>query len=174
MLTRKQKEEIVKDLSENLENSKTVIACDYKGMTVAEMSELRNSLREKEAKMKVAKKTITQVAIDNAKLDLNVTELEGQIAIFYGGNDEVSLPKTLHDFSKDNENLKVLAGSLEKKALAKEEVVALAKLPSKEELLAKAVGSIKAPISGFVNVLSGNLRGLVGVLSSIKESKESA
>jgi large subunit ribosomal protein L10 len=74
--------------------------------------------------------------------------------------------------AKVNENLKIVGGLLGKSILSKEEVVALSKLPSKEELLAKLVGTLNAPVSGFVNVLAGNLRGLVQVLKAVGESKE--
>ena len=71
-------------------------------------------------------------------------------------------------FSEKNENLKILGGFLENEFRSREEVVVLAKIPSKQELLAKVIGSIKAPISGFANVLQGNIKGLVYLLSNIK------
>jgi large subunit ribosomal protein L10 len=77
----------------------------------------------------------------------------------------------LAEFSKKKENLKILAGVLESKAIDADGVISLSKIPSREELLASVVGTIKAPISGFVNALSGNLRNLVQVLDQIKENK---
>ena len=97
--------------------------------------------------------------------------MEGQLAFVYGGEDEVSAAKIISKLGKDNENLKMLGGVLEGKAMDQAEITALSKLPSKDELLAKVVGSLKAPISGFVNVLGGNLRGLVYTLKAIKEQK---
>ena len=171
MLTRQQKEKLVKELSTKIADSKTVVICDYKGLKVDDLKELREKLRENEAEMLVTKKTLIQIALEKAKIDLDIKNLQGQLAIVYGG-DEVSSPKTLHQFSKENDNLKILAGVLELKAISDIEVVNLAKLPTKDELLAKVVGSIKAPISGFVMVLGGNLRKFVYALSAIKESKE--
>jgi len=143
-------------------------------MTVAEISELRKILREAGIKMQVLKKSVAQVAFNEQKIDLDVRKMEGQLAFVYGGEDEVTAAKIVHKFAKDNEKLRMLAGVLENKAMSEDEMKALAKLPSKDELLAKVVGSLKSPISGFVNVLGGNLRGLVGVLSAIKNAKEEA
>ena len=174
MLTRKQKEEIVKGLSKNIKESKATVICDYKGMTVPEIGELREGLNEGNASMEVAKKTLMEVALKDAKVELNPRELEGQLAIVYGGDDEVSSSKTLYEYAKKNDKLKILAGVLEGKALSAEEVNNLAKLPTKEELLAKVVGTINAPVSGFVNVLADNIRNFVYTLSDVKEAKESA
>ena len=141
-------------------------------MTVAEISELRKTLREAGIKMQVLKKSVAQIALDDQKIDLDVRKMEGQLAFIYGGEDEVTAAKIVRKFAKDNEKLKMLAGVLENKAMTQEEMVALAKLPSKDELLAKVVGSLKAPVSGFVNVLGGNLRALVYTLQAIREKKE--
>jgi large subunit ribosomal protein L10 len=172
MLTKEQKEQLAKDFIESIISSKTTVVVDYKGMTVGEISELRNLLREAGIRMQVLKKSIAQVAFDNQKIELDVRKMEGQLAFVYGGDDEVSAPKIVYKFAKDNEKLKMLAGVLESKVMTQAEMVSLAKLPSKDELLAKVVGSLKAPVSGFVNVLGGNLRGLVYALRAIKGKKE--
>jgi len=174
MLSKDQKKKLAEDFVKNLTASKTTVVCDYKGMTVAEISELRKILREAGIKMQVLKKSVAQVAFNDQKIDLDVRKMEGQLAFVYGGEDEVTAAKIVHKFAKDNEKLRMLAGVLENKAMSEDEMKALAKLPSKDELLAKVVGSLKSPISGFVNVLGGNLRGLVGVLSAIKNAKEEA
>jgi len=171
MLTKKQKELLIKEFAENVANSKVLVVCDFKGMTVAEIGELRGILKESGVRMQVLKKTLAQIALDNLEIDLDIRRLEGQLAFVYGGDDEVSAAKLLNKFAKNNEKLKMLVGALEGKAMEQEDVVALAKLPSKEELLAKVVGSLKAPVSGLVNVLGGNLRGLINVLTAIKDSK---
>lgn len=172
MLTKKQKKELVRDLAERISNSKSAVLCDYKGLTVAEISQLRRALREVGAEMKVSKKTLIEIALKKVGIEMDIRRLEGQVGIVYGGEDEVSGAKTVYDFSKETDNLKILKGTLEKKELSDKEIIALAKLPSREELLARIVGSIKAPVSGLVNVLEGNLRGLVYALNAIKKSKE--
>ncbi|MEA1925672.1 MAG: 50S ribosomal protein L10 [Patescibacteria group bacterium] len=174
MLTQKQKKEIVKKLSEGIEKSQTTMICDYKGMTVPEISELRNELRKNSALMQVAKKTLIQIAFKKIDSVLDPRNMDGQLAVVYGGENEISSPKVLYEYSEKNEKLKILAGILDGKVLSVEDIEDLAKLPSKEELLAKIVGSISSPISGFVNVLAGNARNFVCVLNAIRESKESA
>ena len=86
-----------------------------------------------------------------------------------GFGDEVSPAKIPYQFSLGNENLKILGGFFEDKFRSAEEIIALAKIPSKQELFAKVVGSISSPISGFVNVLQGNIRNLVYALSKINQ-----
>jgi large subunit ribosomal protein L10 len=172
MLTKDQKKQQVEKLSKDLKESKTSVICGYKGMTVPEISELRSKLYEQYSSMQVIKKTLMKIALKKIDVEVEPEKLDGQIAIVYGGDDEIFSPKTIHEYAKTNENLEILAGILEGKLISADEVKNLAKLPTREELLAKVVGSAKAPISGFVNVLSGNLRNLVFALSAIKETKE--
>ncbi len=174
MLKRQDKEALVDDLTKNLKETTTAIVCDYKGLNVSEISGLRRLLREKNANMKVVKKTFAQIAFDNAKIKLDVRKVEGQIAVIYGGDDEVCSSKVAFDFSKTKKAFQIRAGSLEGKELTVEEITNLAQLPTKEQLLGQVVGTIKAPITGFVGALSGNLRNIVYALNAIKESKENA
>ncbi len=172
MLTRGKKEQLVEEVSEKIKGSITTVVCDYKGVTVMELQEVRRKLRESNAKMQVLKKTLTKLAYEKAGIEFDVTQLEGQSAIIFGGDDEVTAPKVLAEVAKKNDRFKILAGTLENKVMNNQEIMALAKLPSKQELLGKLVGTINAPISGFVQVLAGNLKNLVGVLNAIKEVRE--
>ena len=97
--------------------------------------------------------------------------MEGQVAISLSNADEVSAAKIIDIFAKTNPNVKMLGGTLGNQVMTAAEVKALAKVPSKEQLLGQLVGTLNAPISGFVNVLAGNLRGLVQVLNAVKEQK---
>ena len=94
--------------------------------------------------------------------------IPGQLAVVFGVQDEISPSKISVRFSAKSENVKVLGGIFENRFIGKAEIIELSKLPSKEELLAKLVGSIASPMSGFARVLSGNIRGLLQVLSAIK------
>ena len=121
----------------------------------------------------VAKKTLMNLAFAEAKIEnLSIKDFEGRVAVVFGYEDEVAPAKIVGEFKKTHkDNIDFLGGILENKYLNKEEVSALSKLPSKQELYAKIVGSLNAPVSGFVNVLAGNLRGLVTVLKAIEEKK---
>lgn len=173
MLSKEQKKKIVSEVATLIKESKTTALFDYKSLSVAEMSELRNKLRENEAELRILKKSLATLAYKEAGIEINIREFEGQVAVAIKGADEISVPKALVQFAQARKEIgRVLGGTLEGVIIANDKVLDLAKLPSKEELLAKVVGSIKSPISGFVNVLSGNLRNLVGVLNSIKDTKE--
>lgn len=171
MLTRAQKESLVKDLSEKIKTGKVMIFSDYSGTAVAKMKNLRDELRKTGSSYKITKKKLIKLAFKNAGIEVDVKSMEGQIGVAIGQADEVSAAKVLANFSKENENFKILQGVLENRVISGEEVIALSKLPSREELLSKLVGSINAPVSGFVNVLAGNLRNLVGVLKAIGYAK---
>lgn len=171
MLTKDQKKKIVSDLSENIKDSMSAVFVDYRGLKVKDLTALKKELRESGVKFKVAKKTLIEKALKDSGIDMGVKNLEGQIAVALSG-DEITGAKIIEKFGKTNENLKILAGVLEKKLMGAAEVRELAKLPGKEELLAKLVGTLNAPVSGFVNVLAGNMRGLVQVLKAISETRQ--
>ena len=90
----------------------------------------------------------------------------------FSAEDPVAPAKILNDFSKDHKALEIKAGILDGKVIALDEVKALAELPSREELLAKLVGSMQAPISGLVNVLQGTIRNFVYTLEAVRQKKE--
>jgi large subunit ribosomal protein L10 len=171
MQTKQQKKQIVENLTEKLKNSKAVVFSDYKGLAVKDMMKLRKDLREQGINFSVTKKTLMSLAFKNAKIEANIKEMEGQLAIAVSSQDEVEAAKIMAKTAKENENLKILGGILGVKFLGVEEVMALSRLPGKEELLSRLVGSINAPISGLVNVLAGNLRGLVNVLKAVADNK---
>ena len=171
MLTRSQKEKLVKDLSAKIKDGKVLIFSDYAGTTVSKMKDLRDELRKSDSSYKITKKKLIDLALKDAGIEASVLDLEGQIGIAIGKGDEVSAAKVLAKFAKTNKNFKILQGVLENKVISGQEVISLAALPSREELLAKVVGTINAPISGFVNALAGNLRNLVGVLKAIGDTK---
>lgn len=171
MLTRNQKEEIVNKLSDEIKSSKSVVFTDYKGVGVKDMESLRGSLREEGARIQVIKKKLVEIALKNAGIEMSAKDMEGQLAVAISQEDEVTPAKVINNFAKENENLKIIGGLLDSKKLNSEEVISLAKLPSKEELLAKLVGTLNAPMSGFVNVLQGNQRSLVQALKAIADNK---
>jgi len=132
---------------------------------------LRKELMERKIDMKVLKKTLLSIALKDAGIEMDARKLEGQIAVAVSQEDEVEAAKIIAKVAKANKNLKIVGGLLGKEILSQEEVIALSKLPSKVELLGKLVGTLERPISGFVNVLAGNLRELVQVLKAVGESK---
>ena len=171
MLTRKQKEEIVKKLSSSLKSSKASVFVDYKGLNAKEGSDLKKELRESGATFQIVKKTLLMLALKDAKIDLSEKDLIGQIAVSVSAEDEGSAAKILEKFAKSTEHIATLGGTLGERVLTTEEVKVLAKLPSMDGLRGRIVAQLNGPIAGFVNVLNGNMRGLVQALKAVAESK---
>lgn len=169
--TKEQKKSIVKDLAEKLKNCKAVVFSDYKGLAVKDMMALRGELREAGVELKVAKKTLINLAFKDANIGIDARKLEGQVALAISSEDEVAAARIIAKVAKTNENLKMVGGILGTKELSAEEVKALSLIPGKQELLAQLVGTLERPISGFVNVLAGNIRGLVQVLKAVADNK---
>jgi len=167
-LTKEQKKVIVDKLKDNIDRQKSIVFVDIAGLKADDLYSLRNELKEAGCSIIVAKKTLINLAFSDKEIPFD-RGIKGEIALVFGFEDEVVPAKTAYEFGKNNENLKILGGVLENKLRESVDIITLAKIPSRNELLAKVVGSLKAPISGLVNVLSGNMRDLVYVLSNIKK-----
>lgn len=166
-----EKQQVVSELTERLKKACSGVLVNYEGITVEKDTKLRSDLRKAGVKYTVIKNTLIKIAANQVGLEGIAPVLNGTTAIATSEDDLVAPAKVLSEFAKDNENFKLKAGFLEGKVLDENEVSALAKLPSKEVLVAKALGSLNAPISGFVNVLNANLRGLVVALNAIAEKQ---
>jgi len=170
--TKQQKEQEVEQLNQSLKNAKSVVFTTFDGLNVFDSQELRNSLRNEKISYQVSKKTLLKKALADSKLEgIDINELKGNVGVAIGLEDEVAPAKLIAKFAKKHEQLQIGGGILEKQFITAAKVKELSSLPSKLELIAKTIGTIKAPISGFVNVMAGNLRGLMNVLGAIKESK---
>lgn len=166
-LTKAQKQKIVEDLAQNLSRQKSLVFVDFKGLKVKDMAYLRKKIKEAGGLLKVAKKTLIKLASEKAGLTLD-KKLEGEVALVFAFEDPISSLRAAYQFSQSNRNLKILDGIFEGKFLERADIITLAQLPTREELLVSVVGNISAPISRLVNVLQGNLRNLVYLLSQIK------
>ncbi|CDE92891.1 MULTISPECIES: 50S ribosomal protein L10 [Acidaminococcus] len=162
----------VAELKDLLSSSKGAVLVDYCGLTVAEDTELRSKMREAGVKYMVAKNTFIRIAAKEAGVEGLDSYLEHNTAVAFSAEDPVAPAKILNDFSKDHKALEIKAGILDGKVIALDEVKALAELPSRDELLAKLVGSMQAPISGLVNVLQGTIRNFVYTLEAVRQKKE--
>ncbi len=172
-VSKQQKQEIVRDLQHKIKRAKSVVFTKFFGVGANDINTLRRKIKESGSEYTVAKKTLVDVAFADSKIDgLKTKEMEGEVATVFGYEDEVAPAKILDEFKKEHNGIELVGGVLENKFIDAAQVQALAKMPSKPELYAKIVGSIKAPISGFVNVLNGNLRGLVIVLKAIEDKKQ--
>ncbi len=170
--TKQQKEVLVQEVAKKIKDSKALVFASYKGVNVKDITGIRKELMKSGSSWQVLKKTLLNIALKDAGIEVNGRELPGQIAVAFS-QDEVAAAKVIADFQKANKEvpLNIEGGALGSKSLSVQEVKALAKLPSQDELRAKLVGTLQAPISGFVRALGGNLSGLVQVLKAIEGKK---
>ncbi|PIR72508.1 MAG: 50S ribosomal protein L10 [Candidatus Nealsonbacteria bacterium CG10_big_fil_rev_8_21_14_0_10_36_24] len=167
--TKEQKKKIIEKLRENVAKQRAMVFVAIEGLKAAKTFDLRKQLKEADCLLQVAKKTLLNLVFKEKKFDFDAKKLEGQPALIFGFKDEIAPAKIAHNFSKENENLKILGGFFEDKFRNREEIIALAEIPSKEQLLSKVVSSIFSPVSNFVNILQGNIRNFVYLLSIIKK-----
>ena len=168
------KQQLVADLAQKLKDASAGVIVDYKGITVADDTKLRRDLRAAGVEYSVIKNTMLRFALKGTDLEEISSVLEGTTALATSATDPVAAAKILCKYSDETKGkFAIKAGFVDGKALDAEGVKALSKLPSREELIAKTLGGLNAPISGFANVLSANLRGLVVALNAIAE-KQSA
>ena len=171
-MVKKEKETAVELLSEKLKKNNGVVVTEYQGLTVAEISELRNKLRVQKCEYTVVKNTLSRKALEKIGLSDFAKHFEGPIAIAIENGDPVEASKILVDFSKEHEKLKLKAGMLGTKVLSVGDIKTIAALPKRDVLLAQVVGAIQAPISGFVNVLNAVLVNFVSTLDQVRKQKE--
>jgi large subunit ribosomal protein L10 len=169
-----EKQAVVKVISDKLKAAKSIVLADYRGLTVEQDTELRSALRKAEVEYKVFKNTLTSLALKENGLDGLKPYLSGPTAVAISDKDPVAPAKVLSAFAKKFDKLELKAGVVEGKIIDLDGIKALAELPPKEVLISKVLGSFNAPISGFVNVLNGNLRGLAVALNAIAEQKANA
>lgn len=171
MQTRIQKEEIIVDLAKKFELEKIAVFSQIRGISVAKLSLFRRELKKMGAELKIAKKTLLRLALERIGIDTNPKDLEGEIGVIFGYENQVETAKLIQKFKKGNDTFKILRGLLERKILSPEQIVALAKLPQREQLLAMLAQTLVSPIRNFMNVLQGNQKNLVVVLNKIKGLK---
>jgi large subunit ribosomal protein L10 len=168
--------EEIKNLSDKINEAKSFILVDYRGLTVEQVTTLRREIKEAGGELKVAKNTLLKLALRKTVSKKEEVEslkeaLTGPTMVLFSFNDPIAPLKVLTKFAKETELPKIKVGILENNFLPLEKIEELAKLPGRDELRAKLVGQLNAPIFGFVNVFQGSLRKLVYALNAIKETK---
>ncbi|MDQ6996414.1 MAG: 50S ribosomal protein L10 [Mariprofundus sp.] len=172
-MNKNDKQRVVEELHAAWSESTAGVVTHYRGLTVSEMGDLRRSLHEADVSLQVVKNTLARRAAEGTDFKA-VTELfTGPVAIAYG-KDPVGMAKAISDFAKKHEALDVKGGVLDGKMVDVSGVKALASLPSREVLLAKMLGSMQSPISGFVRTLAEVPASFVRTLAAIRDQKETA
>ena len=173
-MNKQSKEDLVAEFAEKLKVAKAAFLADYRGLDVDQANDLRNKLREVGVEYRVVKNTLLRLAAKDTGSACFDEFLNGPTAIALVNEEPVGPAKALVEFAKKNDAFVLKAGMLDGKLLAVAEIQALAELPSREELLAKMLGSMSAPATNFVGVLAAVPRTFVQVLAAIKDQKEAA
>jgi len=170
-LNRTEKEQFVQELSEQLKNTTATYLADYRGINVEQATQLRRELTQVGVKYRVVKNNLLKLAARGTSAEGLQDFCAGPTAIALSGDDPIAPAKILSKFAKDIEAFELKAGVLSGKLLSVADITALAALPSREELLAKALSSMNAPITNFVGTMAAVPRSLVQVLNAIGQNK---
>lgn len=168
--TRIQKEAMLKELAAALQD-KAMVFTNYSTLTVRDLDQLRNGLRAIGAKYSVVKNTLLRKALEDAGLDVPGEILNLPLGIATSAEDEVEPSKVVVEFAKTNAGMKIMGAIIDGKFVDEAGVRALAALPGRKVLYTQVVGSIAAPLAGLLNVLRGNLQGLINIFNQYKTQK---
>ena len=170
-MNRTEKEVIVQELAEKLNGTQAAFLADYRGINVDQATRLRRELVQAGVEYKVVKNNLLKLAAQGTPAEGLQDFCAGPTALALAGADPVAPAKILSKFAKEIEAFELKAGVLSGKLLTVAEISALADLPSREELIAKALSSMNAPVSNFVGTMAAIPRSLVQVLGAIGENK---
>lgn len=162
----------VDEIREKIQNAQSVVLVDYRGLNVEELTSLRSKYREAGVEYKVYKNTMMRFAFKDSGFEGFNEFLKGPSAVAFGYDDPIKAAKVTAEFAKTNEKLEIKAGIVDGKIIDVESIQNLASLPSREVLIARALGGLNAPIQGFANVLNGTIKGLVVALGAIADQKQ--
>jgi large subunit ribosomal protein L10 len=167
-----QKVEQVKKVKEILDKAKCVLVFNLSGVDANSLNELRSEFRNNESIMHVSKNTLMKIAVNDTDYEQLKDLFTQQTAYVATAGDPVVMAKVLDEFAKKFESVSIKGGVLDCKYLEADQIIELAKLPSRKELIAKLLMTMNAPLTGFINVLAGSLRQVLYVLNAIKEQKQ--
>lgn len=148
-----QKKSEVSALAEKIKDAKLVLLTDYRGITVTDVTNLRTKLRNSNAEYKVIKNNITRRALQECKVEGLEELLEGPTAVILSNEDYLEPSKAVYEYTKSNENYKIKGGIIDGKVMTAEEIITLAKLPSKDTLISMLAGALLGNISKFAVAL---------------------
>lgn len=162
-----QKSKDLEELTGKLRDAKAVVFTDYRGTTVKDLDRFRKTLRAERVFSKVYKMTLVRKALEQSGVEARSVDYKTPVILSLSTEDETAPARAIKNLAKDIKTLNILAGILSGSLVPKAQVEALADLPGKDQLRAQLVGAINAPVSGFVNVLAGSIRGLMNVLNAV-------
>lgn len=170
-MDRAQKEAVIADLDKVFAESGTVVVCHYAGLTVAEMSVFRAQMRESGGGVRVAKNRLARIALEGKPNEGLKERLVGQTVLAYAA-DPVAPAKVVEAYAKKNDKLVIIGGAMGGTMLDADGVRALAKMPSREEVLASIVGALMAPASNLAAAITAPATNLAGILKTLAEKED--
>ena len=173
-MARPEKVTEVKALAERIQSAQSMILADYTGLTVGQMTRFRRTCREKSVECRVVKNRLARIAADDSQLAVMKDYLKGPTAILFGPDSQVDPAKIAVEFAKDNEAMKIKGGFVDGLYLDPQQVVALSKTPSREELIAKMMGSINSPLTGLAAAMNGVIAALARTIEAVAKQKAEA
>lgn len=173
MATKAFKTDKVEEIKEIIAKAKVAIVSDYRGLSVADVTNLRRRLQKEDGDYTVVKNTLAKIAIKDTKFEGLEEFLKGPSAIAFGFGDEVAPAKVILKYLKEAKKTnEVKGGVLDGKIITAKEVKAISELPSKQELIAKIMGSLSSPAQGLTNTMNGVARALVIAMEEVRKQKE--
>ncbi len=166
-ISKKQKSEIINDLKERIINQKSIVFVETKNLKTKNIESLKKDLKKEKCSFLVVKKTLLNMVLKEMKI--SPIEFKNQFGLAYGVEDEIIPAKIVYQKSLSEDSVKILGGILEKDFKTEEEIISLAKLPSRDILLQRLMGSISSPTRSFLTVLEANIKGFINVLGAIKK-----
>jgi large subunit ribosomal protein L10 len=172
-LNLEQKKAVVAELSERISQAQAIVLAEYRGLQVEGMTELRAKARGQGVYFRVLKNTLARRAVVGTPFEKLADQMVGPLA--YGiSNDPVAVAKVLNEFAKGNEKFVIKAGAMHNEVMSAKDVATLAMLPSREELIAKLMGTMQAPIAKFVQTLNEVPGKFVRTLAAVRDQKQAA
>ncbi len=171
-MNRAQKKEFVESFHKEIKDAAYMILTDFSGIDVKNMTRLRYMLKDAGANYRVVKNNLLKLAIKGTDKEAIFEHLVGPVAVAYGDSDVVSVAKQLLEISKEIPNLRLKVGILKEKVISAKDIEKIAKIPPRDELLAKFLYLMKAPQANFVGVLHAVVQKMLFVLISIRDKKQ--
>lgn len=171
-MNRDEKTAVIEKIADQLQGSQAVFAVDYRGISVPQVAELRTKLGEADASFNVVKNSLTELAADKADVAQLKDFLSGPTALTFVRGDAAMAAKAIAQFIKEHELLAFKGGMMDGAIVTTEEIVAIAKLPSRDALYGHLVGMVASPLTGLVRSLNGLVSGLAIQLAQIAEQKQ--
>jgi large subunit ribosomal protein L10 len=170
-LSLEQKQEVVAEVGAEIAKAQTVVIAEYRSLTVADMTDLRRKARNAGVYLRVVKNTLARRAVVETPFKGLAEQMTGPLA--YGiSADPVAAARVLSDYAKTNDKLKIRGGGMANQVMSAEEVARLASMPSREQLLAQLMGTMRAPVAKFVQTLNEVPGKFVRTLAAVRESRE--